>query len=210
VWSACNATQIVTLNSWQVDSLRLQSQPGPVSSNSNCDPALFEIPGNLGSPNAALDGGPIALLDGGGITLVYGAGEGGAYVSGCDAGPPALKVTPGDASLQIAQVATPPSPNTVSFTATATGCVVDASVSPLWSVDQPGIASISEGGVLTLAFPYAGPIHVTAYGGGLSNTAVVNVTVNTVDTSGVPEGGDAGGIANAFLNICGADAGGGG
>jgi hypothetical protein len=210
VWSACQTTQVVTLNSWQLDGLRLQAQPGPVSAMSACDPTLFEIKSVLGTPDAAIDDGAVTVLDGGAITLTYGAyGEGGA--TGCGDAGRALVVTPGDASIAITQVATPPSPNSLTFSAAPTGCVVgDASIAPIWSVDQPGIASISDAGVLTLAFPYSGPIHVTAYGGGLSGTALVNVTVNAVDTSGLPAGADAGGIANAFLNVFGSDAGGGG
>jgi hypothetical protein len=201
---------VITLNSWQVKSLRLQgvpSQPSPVSANSTCDPTLFEIPAVLGSPGT-LNDGSVSVLDGGGITLTL-TGTG-AVTSGCgDAAPPPLVVSPGDASLVITSLATPPSPNSVSFTASTSGCAGDGGVGAIWSTDQPGIASINEAGVLSLAFPYAGPIHVTAYAGTLSGTGTVNVTVNAVDTSGLPAGADAGGISNAFNTTCGVDAGGG-
>jgi hypothetical protein len=179
--------------------LRLLNQPAPASANNACDPSLFEIPSTL-----AADAGGITVLDSGAITLTQSAGG---VVVGCtDAG---IAVSPGDASLQLTQISTPPSPNSLQLQASLSGCSGDGSVNALWTVDQPGIATINEGGTLSLAYPYAGPIHVTAYLGSLSGTATVNVSVNVVDTSKLVEAGvDATGVANAF-STC-ADAGGGG
>jgi hypothetical protein len=200
-WTDCVGSQVVTLNSWQAGGLRLLSQPAPVSANNACDPNLFEIPSIL-----AIDAGGITVLDSGAITLTQSGG--GVVVSCADAG---LAVTPGDASLQLTTLSTPPSPNSVQFQASLSGCAGDSGVGALWTVDQPGIATVNEGGLLSLAYPYAGPIHVTAYVGSLSGTATVNVGVNMVDTSQLVDAGvDAGGIAKAFLTTCGVDAGGGG
>jgi hypothetical protein len=198
-WTGCEGSQVVTLNSWQLNDLRLMSQPAPVAASTNpCDPNLFEINSILAS-----DASGVTNTDGG-VTLTYGGAGGGA---GCgDAAPPPLSVTPADASLQITQVAIPPSPNTLTFQANLSGCAGDGSVNAIWTVDQPGIATVASGGAFSLAYPYAGQIHVTAYAGTLSGTATVNVTVNALDTSGVADGG---GLANAFAHTCGVDAGGG-
>jgi hypothetical protein len=203
-WGACQSAQVVTLNNWQAGSLRLQAnQPAGVSANSACDPLLFEIPSIL-VPEGGLDGA-VTMAEGGGVTLTQGIA---AILSGCgDASPPPLVVTPGDASLVITQIATPPVPNSLQFTATLSGCAGDGSVNAIWTVDQPGIATVGDGGVFSLAYPYAGPIHVTAYVGTFSGTGLVNVSVNALDTSGVADGG---GLANAFSQTCGLDAGGGG
>jgi hypothetical protein len=201
-WTGCEGSQVVTLNSWQLNDLRLmsQTQPAPVAANTNpCDPNLFEIPSLLGS-----DAGGVTNVDGG-VTLTYGGAGGG---GGCgDAAPPPLSVSPGDASLQITQVTIPPTPNSLQFSANLSGCAGDGSVNAIWTVDQPGIATVAEGGAFSLAYPYAGPIHVTAYVGTLSGTATVNVTVNALSTTGVTDGG---GLANALAHTCGVDAGGGG
>jgi len=206
-WTDCQGEQVVTLNSWQANGLRLlANQPAPISANNVCDPSLFEIPGVLGPQDA----GGLSTLDGGSLTLTK-YGSGGASTAGCgDAAPPPLVVSPGDASLLITQIpndgAVQPSPNSVQFAATSSGCVGDGSVNAIWTVSQPGIASVSTGGLLSLAYPYAGPIVVTAYAGSLSGTATVNVTVNVLDTSGVADGG---GLTTAFSHTCGVDAGGG-
>jgi hypothetical protein len=206
VWTDCQGEQVVTLNSWQANGLRLlSSQPAPISAGNACDPSLFEIPAVLGPQ----DGG-LATLDGGALTLTN-YGGGGASTAGCgDAAPPPLVVSPGDASLLITQIpsdgAVQPSPNSVQFAATSSGCVGDGSVNAIWTVSQPGIASVSTSGLLSLAYPYAGPIVVTAYAGSLSGTATVNVTVNVLDTTGVSDGG---GLTTAFSHTCGVDAGGG-
>jgi len=201
-WTDCQGSQVVTLNNWQLDGLRLlsQTQPAPISASSACDPNLFEITGLL-----ATDAGGVSSADGGGVTLTYGGTGTGA---GCgDAAPPPLAVSPADASLQLTQVSIPPIPNTLQFSANLSGCAGDGSVNVIWTVDQPGIATVAEGGAFSLAYPYAGPIHVTAYAGTLSGTATVNVTVNAIDTTGVTDGG---GLNSAFKNQCGLDAGGGG
>lgn len=205
-WTDCAGSQVVTLNSWQASGLRLLSQPAAVSANNMCDPSLFEIPSILGTVGTSINDGGITVLDSGAITLTQ---SGAGVVVGCsDAG---LAVTPGDASIQITTLATPPSPNSLQFQASLSGCAGDGGVSALWTVDQPGIATVNEGGAFALAYPYAGPIHVTAYVGSLSGTATVNVSVNLVDTSALVDAGlDANGIAKAFTTTCGVDAGGGG
>jgi hypothetical protein len=202
-WTDCQGSQVVTLNNAQLGKLRLLAQPAPVSANNACDPSLFEIKSVLST-----DASGITAADGS-ITLTYG-GAGGAVGCG-DAAAPPLAVSPGDASLVITQIPTDgavqPTPNTVQLSANLSGCAGDGSVNAIWTVDQPGVATVSEGGTFSLAYPYAGPIHVTAYAGSLSGTATVNVTVNVLDTSGVTDGG---GLTNAFANTCGLDAGGGG
>lgn len=206
-WSDCIGTQVVTLNSWQLQGLHLLGQPAAVSANSTCDPSLFQVNTVLGTPDAAIDDGGITVLDSGAITLTQGA----VGSAGCgDAAPPPLAVSPGTASLQITQMpfdGAPPSPNTVQFTASLSGCAGDGGVNAIWTQDQPGIATISSGGLLSLVYPYAGPIHVTAYAGTLSGTATANVTLNVTDTSGVT---DASALKTSFSTTCGVDAGGGG
>jgi hypothetical protein len=201
-WTDCQGSQVVTLNNAQLGRLRLLAQPAPVSANNACDPSLFEINSVLST-----DASGITTADGA-VTLTYG-GAGGAVGCG-DATPPPLAVSPLDASLVITQIPTDgavqPTPSSVQLSASLSGCAGDGSVNPIWTVDQPGIATVSEGGTFSLAYPYAGPIHVTAYAGSLSGTATVNVTVNILDTSGVTDGG---GLTNAFANTCGLDAGGG-
>jgi hypothetical protein len=210
-WTDCQGEQVVTLNSWQANGLRLlANQPAPISAGNVCDPSLFEIVAILGTKDAAIDDGGISTLDSGAVTLTN-YGGGGASTAGCgDAAPPPLVVSPGDASLVITQIpsdgAVQPSPSSVQFAATSSGCVGDGSVNAIWTVSQPGVASVSTGGLLSLAYPYAGPIVVTAYAGSLSGTATVNVSVNVLDTSGVTDGG---GLTTAFSHICGVDAGGG-
>ncbi len=202
-WTACEGSQVVTLNSWQVRLLN-QTQPAAVSAANTCDPNLYEIPSLLGT-----DASGVTSLDGGAVTLTYGGAGGGG--GGCgDAAPPPLAVTPGDASIVITQIpndgSVQPTPNSLQFTANLSGCAGDGSVNAIWTSDQPGIATVAEGGAFSLAYPYAGPIHVTAYVGTLSGTATVNVTVNALDTTGVTDGG---GLTNAFSTTCGLDAGGG-
>jgi hypothetical protein len=203
-WTDCQGSQVVTLNNAQLGNLRLLAQPAPVAASTNpCDPNLFEINSVLST-----DASGITATDGA-ITLTYG-GAGGAVGCG-DAAPPPLAVSPVAASLVITQIPTDgavqPTPNSVQLSANLSGCAGDGSVNAIWTVDQPGVATVSEGGTFSLAYPYAGPIHVTAYAGSLSGTATVNVTINALDTSGVTDGG---GLTNAFANTCGLDAGGGG
>jgi hypothetical protein len=171
-----------------------------------CDPSLFEITSVLGTADAAIADGGVTVLESGAITLTQ-SGAGGSTVGCGDAAPPPLTVLPADASLQITQIATPPTPSTLQFQANLSGCAGDGSVNAIWTVDQPGIATVAEGGAFSLAYPYAGPIHVTAYVGSLSGTATVNVTINAIDTTGVTDGG---GLTKAFSTTCGLDAGGGG
>lgn len=210
-WTDCQGEQVVTLNNLPPNGLRLLvNQPAPVSAGSACDPSLFEIPAILGVQDASYDDGGVFTTDSGGLTLTN-YGGGGASTAGCgDAAPPPLVVSPGDSSLVITQIpndgAVQPSPNSVQFTATSSGCVGDGSVNAIWTVNQPGIASVSTTGLLSLAYPYAGPILVTAYAGSLSGTATVNVSVNVLDTTAVTDGG---GLTTAFSHTCGVDAGGG-
>jgi hypothetical protein len=201
-WTDCQGSQVVTLNNAQLGRLRLLAQPAAVSASNTCDPNLFEINSILST-----DASGITVVDGA-VTLTY---SGSGMAVGCgDAAPPPLSVTPADASIVITQIPTDgsvqPSPNSLQFNANLSGCAGDGSVNVIWTVDQPGIATVAEGGAFSLAYPYAGPIHVTAYAGTLSGTATVNVTVKVLDTSGVTDGG---GLTNAFSTTCGLDAGGG-
>jgi hypothetical protein len=206
-WGDCVGTQVVTLNSWQFQGVHLLGQPAAVSANNTCDPSLFQVTTVLGTADAAIDDGGITVLESGAITLT----QSGASGVGCgDAAPPPLAVSPGTASLQITQMpldGAPPSPNTVQFAANLSGCAGDGGVNAIWTQDQPGIATISSGGLLSLVYPYAGPIHVTAYAGTLSGTGTANVTVNVTDTGGVT---DASALKTSFSTTCGVDAGGGG
>ncbi len=204
-WSACKGDQIVTLNSWQLG-VHLLNQPAPVPADNVCDPSLFQIDAVLG--DGGVSDSPYTVSDSGAVTLtpVDGAIS---YASayGCtDAA--ALLVTPSTANLVITTVAAPPTPSTQQFTATLSGCSGDAGITAVWTVDQPGVAVMNSGGQLSLAFPYVGPIHVTAYAGSLTGTATLNVTVNATDTTGVDAGTT---LASEFNTMCGStDAGGGG
>jgi hypothetical protein len=206
-WTDCQGNQVVTLNSWQLQDLKFSSQPLGVAANNTCDPSLFQINSVLGTTDASIDDGGVTVLDSGAITLT----GNGATASGCgDAAPPPLVVTPAIANLQITQIPLDgalPSPNSVQFAASVSGCAGDGAVSAIWTMDQPGVAAMADGGILTLIYPYAGPIHVTAYAGTLSGTATANVTLNVIDTSKVADGAA---LTTSLSTTCGVDAGGGG
>jgi hypothetical protein len=195
-WSDCKGDQVVTLNSWQ-SGVHVLSQPAGVWADNVCDPSLFQI-------NSQLDGGASDsgfIVNDSGITLAPANG----VVTGCAGG--TIAVTPSTANLVITTVAAPPTPSTQQFTASLVGCG-DAGITAVWTVDQPGVSLVNSSGQVSLAFPYVGPIHVTAYAGSLSGTATLNVTVNATDTSGVDSGSV---LAAEFNTSCApADAGGGG
>jgi hypothetical protein len=204
-WSDCKGTQVVTLNSHPSQGLHLLTQPTAVAANNTCDPNLFEVNAILGTQDASIDDGGVTVSESGTVSLTY-LGSGGTVGCG-DATPPPLTISPADASLVITTIATPPSPNTLQFTAYSSGCVGDGAVAAIWTIDQPSVSTITaDGGAFTLAYPYAGTINVTAYVGSLSGTAPISVTVNQTDTSGVTDGG---GLKTAFSTTCGLDAGGG-
>jgi hypothetical protein len=212
VWGECVGDQVVTFNSWQLEGLHLLNQPTGVDAGNTCDPSLLQINSIL-APDAAVDAGEVTTTDAGGVQL--------ALVSIVQAGGcTSLTITPATSpskDIQITQMGgslsdggyAVPSPNTVQFTATVNppGCF-NGTPKYLWTMDQPSIGTISSSGLLSLAYPYAGPIHVTAYLGSLSAVVTSNVTVNVLDTSSLPP--DAGNAAQGFNTTCGvADAGGG-
>ena len=194
-WGVCAGQQIVTLNAWQTHGLRPSAQPGGTASGNTCDPFLFQINADLSNGDGGIGTG-VQLADGG-VELAPVTG----VMGGC-VGTQHITITP-DASpatdLQITTVATPPTPNSVQFSAALPTCAGVGSA-PIWTVDQPSVATIDSSGKLTLQYPYVGPIQVTAYAGGISAVVTVHVTVAAVDTSKVTNGGP---IATSFLSTCG-------
>ena len=190
-WSECKGLRVATVNPWQLAGKHMLAQPQGVDAGNVCDPYLFQITSLL-SDNTHADGSVVS--DDSGVYLAHGASA----ATGCgDAG--TLTIAPlGPTALVLTAASTPPSPNSVQFTATLPACAGGGGISPTWTVDRPDIATIGSDGKLVVQVPYAGPIIVTAYAGDLSAASTVNVTVNVVDTSK-----DIGGVANSFLTICG-------
>ncbi|HSY24529.1 MAG TPA: hypothetical protein VK841_20520 [Polyangiaceae bacterium] len=191
-WSTCVGDQVVTMNLGGAG-LKLLSQPQGAPAPTDCDPLLNAINSNIYADIPA-DAG-VTTTDAGvqitGVPQVLGS---------CTA----LTVTPSappGTNLLITQVGTPPTPNSLQFTATLAppGCFPGTPPSPIWTVSRPDVATMSPGGLLLLQFTYAGPMNVTAYLGTLSATVTVNVTVNALDLTGV---GDSGTIANQFSSSC--------
>jgi hypothetical protein len=191
-WSACTGDQVVTMNRGGAE-VRLLSQPVGMSAPTACDPLLSAINSNIYA-DIPPDSG-VQIVDGGvqimGVPQVLGS---------CTS----LTVTPSAppaTNLQLTQVGTPPTPNSLQFTATLAppGCFPGTPPAPLWTVSRPDVATMSPTGLLLLQFTYAGAMNVTAYLGTLSATVTVNVTVNALDLTGV---GDSGAIAAQFASSC--------
>ena len=196
-WGACAGQQIVTLNAWQKNGLRPQAQPGGVGASNTCDPFLFQINGDLTNGSDAGVGTGLQLDDAGAVTLTPVTGASGGCV-----GAQTISISPNTSpatDIQITKIVTPPTPNSKQFSATLPACA-GVGTAAIWTVDQPSVATIDSTGKLTLQYPYVGPIHVTAYAGGISATVTVNVTVTQVDYSKVAGGGP---IATSFLTTCG-------
>jgi hypothetical protein len=195
-WGTCVGMQVITLNSWQANGLRPQGQPNGVPANNTCDPFLFLINGDLTNGGAGGPGTGLELTDAGAVQLTKITG-----VSGGCTGMQTITISPSASpatDIQITTVAVPPTPNSLQFSAMLPSCA--GSVSPVWTVDQPSVATIDSTGKLTLQFPYVGPIKVTAYAGGISAQVTANVTVSATDISKVTNGGP---IATQFLSTCG-------
>ena len=190
-WSGCIGQQIITLNSWQVPGVNAQAQPAGMAAPTTCDPYLFKVSGNVTDYPA---GGNIETV-GGGVQLKKVT----TAASGCPVGT-TMSITPNTApakDLVLTVVASPPTPNTLQFSATLPACA--GAAQPIWTIDQPSYATISSTGLLTLLYPYVGPINVTAWLGSLSATTVSNITVSAVDSSQVASGAT---IAPQFLTTC--------
>jgi len=192
LWSACVGDQVVTMN-LAGTGLKLLSQPQGAPAPTDCDPLLNEINSNIYADIPPEAG--VTTTDAGvqitGVPQVLGS---------CTS----LTVTPNAppaTNLQITTVGTPPTPNSLQFTATLgpPGCFPGTPPSPIWTVSRPDVATMSPGGLLLLQFTYAGTMNVTAYLGTLSATVTVNVTVNALDLTGV---GDSGTIATQFRSSC--------
>lgn len=189
-WGECVGQQVITVNSWQVPGAKTQTQPAGMAAPTTCDPYLFTVTGTVsdytGSGSVETVGGNVQLK------------KSTVSVSGCPMGT-VLTVSPNTAptkDLVLTAVASPPTPNTIQFTATLPACA--GAFTPIWTMDQPSYGSISTSGLLTLQYPYVGPINVTAYAGSLSATVTSNITVNAVDTSAT----GAAAVASQFLTTC--------
>jgi len=196
-WGICAGQQIVTLNAWQKNGLRPQAQPGGVGAANTCDPFLFNINTDLTNGDAGLVGTGVQIGDSGAVELTQVTGLAGGCV-----GAQTITISPNASpgtDLVLTSVTIPPTPNSIRFSATLPACA-GVGTAPVWTMDQPSYATISTSGVLSLQYPYVGPIHVTAYAGGLSATVTVNVSVSVVDHSKVTNGGP---IATSFLSTCG-------
>ena len=195
-WGGCAGQQIVTLNAWQAHGLRPQAQPTGTGAGNTCDPFLFQINADLTNGDGGIGTG-VQLGDGGAVELSPVTGASGGCV-----GMQTITITPNSSpatDILITTVATPPTPNSVQFSAMLPACA-GAGTAPVWTVDQPSVATIDATGKLTLQYPYVGPINVTAYAGGISAVVTVNVKVAAVDYSKVAGGGP---IATSFLSTCG-------
>ncbi len=193
-WGKCVGQQVITLNSWQAGGQKAQAQPGGMAAPTTCDPFLFVINGNV------TDHATSATVQdaGGGVQLKPITGGGGGATA-CPMGT-TVTVTPNTSpakDLKLTTLASPPTPNTVQFSATLPACATG--LQPIWTVDQPSYATISTTGLMTLLYPYVGTINVTAYVGNLSTVVPVNVTVQVVDSSAVTNGAT---VATQFLTTC--------
>ncbi len=192
-WGDCVGNQVVTINSWQQGGLKaLTAQPAPTPVMDPCDPTLFQTETDL---DAGTFDASVTVNDSGGVQITGGP----LPLSSCTK----LVVTPNmppSNTIVITQVASPPVPNILKMTATPfpIGCY-KAKVPPIWAIDRTDVATIDSTGNLLLQFPYAGPLNVTAYLGTLSGMATVNVTVNALDTTMVPNGAA---IATSLASTC--------
>ena len=189
-WGTCVGQQVITLNTWQGPGVKTAAQPAGMPAPTACDPYLFKVSGDVTdyTPGGSVEtvGGKVQLKS----TSVA--------VTACPMGT-MITITPSTAptkDLVLTVVASPPTPNTVQFTASLPACA--GAFTPIWTMDQPSYGSISSTGLLTLQYPYVGPINVTAYVGGLSSTVVSDVTVSAVDTSAT----GAAAVASQFLTTC--------
>lgn len=190
-WGKCVGQQVITLNSWQAGGQKAQAQPGGMAAPTTCDPFLFAINGNVTDHASS----PTVTDMGGGVQLKKITG----VATSCPMGT-VLTITPNTSpakDLKLTTLASPPAPNTVQFSTTLPACA--SGLQAIWTVDQPSYATISSTGLMTLLYPYVGPINVTAYVGNLSATVAVNVTVQVVDSSAVTNGAT---VATQFLTTC--------
>lgn len=195
-WGKCVGDQVITLNSWQTKSggaTKTQAQPGGVPADNDCDPYLFQIPGDV---TDGTNGSGVIVTTDDTVTLkpvpVTMACTMAATITISPSTSPATDIV-------ITTVASPPTPNTVQFTATLPACA--GMTQPIWTVDQPSVATISTTGLLTLQYPYVGTINVTAYAGGISSTVASHITINATDTTGVGALGPA--LVAQFNQTCG-------
>ena len=165
--------------------LNLQVDAGPCTNNP-CDPACLAYSDTPSDVDAGPDSG--LILDGG-VTLQGVVGSSASLCTGLTATPASVdvvvKTIPASAILgPITYTATPGTQYTASFI--PAGCYVGP-VPALWTVDKPGISTISATGLFNLVGPIPGVIHVTAYSGSWSTAPLpVNVTVDAVDVTNAP------------------------
>jgi hypothetical protein len=175
-WGACLDTTTVRR---QLSTLKPQNLGDSQScaSENPCDPFCNDFTDDstgLMDP----DGDVVVTPDG--ITLVQSVPP---TTSGCTS----LVITPDPATITLTQLS-PLGPNTQQFSATLQppSCYV-GTPTVLWGLDRYDVATIDNTGLVTVLSPIAGPITVSAYIGGLSDTARLNVRVNVVETTpGVP------------------------
>ena len=148
-----------------------------------CDPYCQQI---LDTPPAVVPGPDAGFLvqDGGVILDRTKVGTVGSTT--CTS----LSVAATSSTLSVTALSpTTTSPTQVTFTASLlpAGCYPGATP-VLWTLDRTDIATIDNTGHLTLVRPLAVPITVTGHSGAFSNSLVVQVSVNILNTSKLPSG----------------------
>jgi hypothetical protein len=194
-WSTCVGETTHTMTLQPSLGLHTSNLPGTPAacSDSPCDPNCQ----TYNDTPTGFDGGTGLVVSDAGVSL-FGVVT---HTTACTG----LTVSPTTETLTVTQI---PDSTTDTYSglvytgspvaspATFTDSFVPAScytgVPPtVWVLDNPTIASISTGGVVTLASPIATSFHVTGYSGGWTNSAspsLVNVVVNAVDVSNAPSG----------------------
>jgi hypothetical protein len=182
-WGECQGEQIVMKGvGGGLHPLDLAGDAGASCASRNpCDPSCVGFDDTPAGLDAGIDTG-IATNDAG-LTLVGVVGQNGIACTG-------VSVTPTPQTLTVTQLS-PVSPSTLSYAAAfiPAACYAGAP-SALWSVDKFDRATIGATGTLTVAYPIAGPIQVTAYAGNWSGAALANIKVSADDNSGAPSGGN--------------------
>lgn len=176
-WSECQSDRVVL--SKQMLNLRLQGlgSSRQCGDDNPCSPGCNMFEDDAGGLPLAPDGG-LVEADGGLLLAESPSVLGGTCES--------IEITPGNSALTVTQLS-PLAPNSAAFTARILpeGCAGDdAEVG--WSVDRIDVASVSEGGVVTLLAPAVGSIRVSALAGHLSATATLDVSIAIDDTSAAP------------------------
>jgi hypothetical protein len=193
-WGSCgqkSSADKLTLsaNGIQVDNYVAPTFCGAPDGGDPCDPSgdasdeAGVVPGcnqTVDTPGGFDAGSHFALTDAGGLTPApVVTSEAGIVCTGLAVNPPVLNAT----VTSFSPLTTSPVTTTFNAAYTPAACYMGLA-NASWSVDQRGLAAISNG-VVTLVSGVAGPINVSAYSAGFQASARLNVTTNVVDASQV-------------------------